>query len=158
MRVTVQQYISPFLRRRMIRVPYISTYSDLRRGTRLCFLCPFRHGCPPEKEYYYFLWRPPPFPAVKPQPSSRNRLDAEAKSSLANENQAHLDAGCVRRCAACVHPWCFMYVYICMDICVAGRRVVMQCGEGGVLTTKIQQGEKSGGVRVGGVGAQTCGL
>ena len=51
--VRVAVYQSITMRRRMIRVPYISIYSGLRRGTRLWFLRLFRYGGPPAKEY---LW------------------------------------------------------------------------------------------------------
>ena len=57
-------------------------------------------------------------------------------------NRAHLDAGFVRRSAACVHPGCYMFVYRC---CRSSCDVI---GEGGVLTTKTKEGE-SGGIRVG---------
>ena len=127
--------------------PYISTYSDLRRGTRLCFFRPFHRGGPPDKEN--FFRRPPRFPAVKPRSSSS--LDAAAKAPWRTKNRADLDAGCVRRSAACVHPWCSMYVYWCGGSWCGD--VVMWRGwdEGGVLTSKAKEGE-SGGLRVGGVG------
>ena len=114
--------------------PRTCSHTSVR--TRICpamFFSPFSpRGGAPEQEH--FFWRPPPFPAVKPRPSSRN-----PKLLWRTKNWAHLDAGCVRRSEASVHGAECMYI-----------GVVMWCGEGGVLTTKTEEGE-SGDIREGGV-------
>ena len=90
------------------------------RGTRLCFFRTFHHGGQPEKEYL-FSWRPLPFPAVKPRPSWRNRLDAAAKSSLANEKSSPPRCGVRQTICRLCYPWCYMYVYGCGGVMATNK-------------------------------------
>ena len=110
---------------------------------------PFRHGGPPVEDN--FFRRPPPFPAVKPRSSLKNRLDAAAKSSLANEKSSPPRCEVRRRSAACVHPWFSICVYRCGESWCGVVAMWRGWGEGGVPTPKTKEGE-SGGVRVGSVG------
>ena len=79
-----------------IRIPYISIYSDLRRGTRLCF---FRHGGPDGARV---LLAAATAVSICEASTTLDELLGRSGTKLfwRTKTVPHIDAGCVRRSTA----------------------------------------------------------